>query len=99
MKHEIPEEMPKRIALRVTGLVQGVGFRWWCRQEATRLGLAGRVRNRSDGSVEIEAEGTAAAVAELRRRMEDGPAAARVRTVEARDPGPEELPRPFRIER
>ena len=48
--------------LRVRGLVQGVGFRHALCREARRLGLAGWVRNRHDGSVEAFLQGDAAAV-------------------------------------
>jgi acylphosphatase len=41
----------------VNGRVQGVGFRYWVRQEAESLGLAGSATNLSDGRVEIIAEG------------------------------------------
>jgi len=48
-----------RLRLVVEGHVQGVGYRWFVRESAQRLGLSGWVRNRDDGSVEIEAEGAA----------------------------------------
>ncbi len=44
--------------IHVTGYVQGVGFRWRTVREAGSLGIKGKVRNLSDGSVYIEAEGT-----------------------------------------
>jgi acylphosphatase len=47
----------KRLQARVTGRVQGVGFRYYVLGEAVRLGLTGWVRNRRDGSVEVLAEG------------------------------------------
>ena len=53
---------------RVTGRVQGVGFRWWTRSLATRLGLSGSVRNLSDGSVAVHARGTDDQLAELKAR-------------------------------
>jgi len=71
---------------RVTGRVQGVGFRWWTRAQALRLGLAGTVRNADDGSVEVQARGTDHAVAELERLLNQGPPHARVRAVEHFEP-------------
>lgn len=70
-----------RRRVRVTGRVQGVGFRESCRREAQRLGVAGTVRNRGDGSVEAEFEGTAAAVDQLVAWCRRGPRFAHVRDV------------------
>lgn len=67
---------------RVTGRVQGVGFRWWTRAQATRLGVVGTVRNAADGSVEVQARGPEPALAELERLLQEGPPHARVRAVE-----------------
>lgn len=46
-----------RLRIRVTGVVQGVGFRYYVVRRARLLGLAGWTKNRGDGSVEIEAVG------------------------------------------
>ena len=67
---------------RVTGRVQGVGFRWWATRTAEELGLRGSVRNRADGSVEVHVAGDARAVAAFRERLTRGPAGARVQGVE-----------------
>ncbi|GAB3131833.1 acylphosphatase [Marisediminicola antarctica] len=69
----------------VRGMVQGVGFRANARAEATRLGLSGFARNRSDGTVEVEAEGPDVAVAELVRWLHAGPPWAEVSSVEVTD--------------
>jgi len=45
--------MTVRMTAFVKGRVQGVGFRWFVRERARRLGLDGRVRNLADGSVEV----------------------------------------------
>lgn len=58
--------------------MQGVGFRWFVREAATGLGLAGWVRNLPDGSVEVVATGDAAALERLRTRLAAGPPGARV---------------------
>ena len=44
--------------IHVTGLVQGVGFRWNAAKEARARGIAGYIKNLSDGGVYIEAEGS-----------------------------------------
>jgi acylphosphatase len=66
----------------VTGRVQGVGFRWWTVGTAQRLGLRGWVRNRRDGSVEIQAIGPADRIETLALACETGPRAARVGAVQ-----------------
>ena len=66
---------------RVTGRVQGVGFRWWTRSLATRLGLSGSVRNEPDGSVTVHVRGTDAALRELEQLLRQGPPGARVAGV------------------
>ncbi|RKR73011.1 acylphosphatase [Frondihabitans australicus] len=68
----------------VSGVVQGVGFRWATRVEAARLGLVGYARNLVDGTVEIEAEGGAQELAELASWLDaGGPPSARVTSVDA----------------
>ncbi len=47
----------KRLHLIVSGVVQGVGFRWYTQRIATSLGLTGWVRNLQNGDVEIVVEG------------------------------------------
>ena len=66
------------------GRVQGVGFRAFAAREAQRLGLAGEVRNRADGAVDVEAEGERAALETLLETLRRGPPAAVVTDVEAR---------------
>ncbi len=53
------------------GCVQGVGFRWKAKHTASRLGISGWVRNLSDGSVEMEAEGTARDIFDLIEALKD----------------------------
>lgn len=89
----------ERRAYRVTGRVQGVGFRWWTRRTAERLGLRGTVRNARDGSVEIHAEGSGEALEEFRQRLEAGPPGARVEGVSSQEWDIDAAPRDFRIVR
>jgi acylphosphatase len=72
-----------RVHLLVSGLVQGVSFRYYAVEEARRLGVAGWVRNLSDGRVEAEAEGERSAVEALVAWCRRGPPAARVDDVAA----------------
>jgi acylphosphatase len=71
----------RAVDLHVTGRVQGVSFRWYAAREATRLGLAGWVRNEPDGSVRAHAEGPAEAIDEFVAWCRHGPPAARVASV------------------
>jgi acylphosphatase len=72
--------------LRLTGRVQGVGFRYAMQREAQRLGIAGWVRNRRDGSVEALAQGTPESVDALVAWARRGPPGARVADLQV-EPG------------
>jgi acylphosphatase len=67
----------------VRGLVQGVGFRWFAKELAESLGLSGWARNREDGSVELEAEGSTDSLDEFVRRLRTGNPAAKVLEIVA----------------
>ncbi len=71
----------RRIHAIVTGRVQGVSYRASTASEARRLGVVGWVRNRSDGSVELEAEGPEDKISELVSWCEKGPPSSRVSGV------------------
>lgn len=66
----------------VRGRVQGVGFRWFVRERARRLGLVGWVRNQRDGSVEVAARGTPDALRALEAALRAGPDGAHVTSVD-----------------
>lgn len=74
----------KQVQLVVRGRVQGVYFRAATQREARRLGLTGWVRNRSDGCVEIFAEGEEDSLKDLIAWSNRGPSAARVERVDVR---------------
>ncbi len=65
----------------VSGIVQGVGFRYFAQDEAERLQLAGFVRNLRDGRVEVYAIGSDENLARLRTLLERGPRGAMVQNV------------------
>ena len=71
----------RRVRAIISGRVQGVSYRAATADEATSLALVGWVRNRRDGSVELEAEGPADKIAALLAWCEQGPPAARVSRV------------------
>lgn len=63
----------KRLAFKVFGSVQGVGYRYFVLDTARELGISGWTSNRPDGSVEGEAEGEDASLDEFIRSIEAGP--------------------------
>jgi acylphosphatase len=83
---------------RVRGRVQGVGFRWFVEREAQTIGIAGWVRNRSDGTVEVLAQGTREQLFSLRSKLQQGPRASRVDNVEEVESEVQQEMKSFRIE-
>jgi acylphosphatase len=82
----------------VRGRVQGVGFRWFVREQARSLGLTGWVRNREDGSVEVFAAGDRRALQEFRALLRSGPPGAHVSDVDEQEGEPMAEPmNPFGI--
>ena len=75
----------KSVRARITGRVQGVGFRAWMEQTAERLGVRGWVRNRRDGSVEAVIAGDTSKVDEMLTMCWQGPPAAKVDGVSVDD--------------
>lgn len=75
--------MGERLYAVVRGYVQGVGFRAFVAREGRRLGLAGSVRNRADGTVEVVAEGDRRELEELLGALRRGPNEAEVQHVDA----------------
>jgi acylphosphatase len=71
-----------RIALRIKGRVQGVGFRFSALDEAARLGVTGWVRNTHDGDVELVAEGPEGQLERLIAWCQHGPRSAVITRVE-----------------
>jgi acylphosphatase len=77
----------------VSGMVQGVGFRWFVARHARTLGLAGYARNLADGRVEVVASGgDPGALNQLEGLLRSGPAHAQVDRVERHDEVEELVP-------
>lgn len=77
-----------RRRIRVTGQVQGVGYRYSCRREAESARVAGWVANRDDGSVEVVVEGSPDAVGSLVDWCRRGPAGGSVSDLEVSEEEP-----------
>jgi acylphosphatase len=75
----VQEKIAKRFF--VSGMVQGVGYRFFTARWAERLGVTGWVKNLGDGRVEVYAIGSPAALKEFRRELERGPTGAMVDDV------------------
>jgi len=65
----------------VSGMVHRVGYRYFARRVAQRLGVGGYARNLPDGRVEVYAVGSASKLAEFRAELERGPQGASVTGV------------------
>ena len=76
------------LRLRIEGSVQAVGFRYFAMGEARRLGIAGWIRNRSDGTVEALASGSTKAVEEFVAICMRGPPGARVTNLDLHQADP-----------
>jgi acylphosphatase len=75
----------ERMEVRITGRVQGVGFRWWARTRADALGLTGWVMNDDEErSVSLVAEGPTHRLDLFEQQLREGPPSARVEALEAR---------------
>jgi acylphosphatase len=85
------------VRVRVTGRVQGVGFRAFVVREASRLSLAGEVRNLPDGSVEAHAHGARGALETFVGSLSRGPSAARVEDTVVEWYDVAAVPRDFRV--
>jgi len=68
--------------ISVTGLVQGVGFRWFVEREAKKLGLVGYVKNLFNGDVEVEVEGDTGMIDELIKILRVGNRSSQVDDVQ-----------------
>jgi acylphosphatase len=71
----------KRLAITVSGRVQGVGFRFFSRDVAEELGLTGWVRNAPHHKVELEAQGEEGTLAIFCDRLRQGPRLSHVEDV------------------
>ena len=70
----------------ISGMVQGVGFRWFVARHARALGLGGYARNLADGRVEVVASGgESEGLTRLEELLREGPAHARVERLERQD--------------
>ena len=80
----LPADVPEaRLHATVSGVVQGVGFRYWTLGEAEKRGLVGFAGNLLDGTVEVTAEGTREDVEGLLAWLRSGDTPGRVDGVEA----------------
>jgi len=82
-----PQGLMERVTklLRIEGVVQGVGFRYFMQRRARALGVTGWVRNRTDGSVEAMVQGGADAIAAIIALARRGPPSAHVTDVKISD--------------
>ena len=87
----------RRLEVRVAGVVQGVGFRWFVSRHAREMNLSGWVRNLPGAGVEVVAEGPQEDLERLLLLVQSGPRSARVSDSEVSWAKPEGLKGPFDI--
>jgi acylphosphatase len=87
--------MALQARLTIKGRVQGVGYRDWAMTTGRHLGLAGWVRNLSDGSVEALIVGDETAVGTMIEACRKGPAMARVDAIDVEPVDLDVLPSGF----
>ena len=92
--------MPATVTRRylIAGRVQGVGYRYFTVRVARELGLAGWVRNLSDGRVEVVAAGAVRKLSRFEGELRLGPLRAEVRSLQIEEPAVEEAAPDGRIE-
>jgi acylphosphatase len=83
--------MVTSVRVRIEGRVQGVGFRYWVVREAERVGVAGWVRNRRDGSVEALFSGSETLIRRIVTRCHEGPPVAYVTRIQESVAEPPEI--------
>ncbi len=88
----------KLLEARVTGRVQGVGFRYYAQHTARSLGLTGWVRNEMDGTVSVVCEGDLPSLKRMAAWLEKGPPSAYVQHVEKRFKPYQGIYRTFTVE-
>jgi acylphosphatase len=89
--------MTRTVHVRVTGTVQGVGYRAFVERMASRLGLDGWVRNRRDGSVEAMFSGESRTVEAMLTACRSGPRLAVVADVAVEELGSAEAQSGFDV--
>ena len=75
----------KRIHIIVTGVVTGVGFRWWLKKEAEKRRIYGFVKNRTENEVETALFGHEKDVDDILKLCRKGPASSNVESIKIED--------------
>ena len=75
----------KKIHIIITGIVTGVGFRWWLKMEAEKKNIHGFVKNRTEDEVEALLLGHEKDVEDIVRLCRKGPASSKVKSIKIED--------------
>lgn len=89
--------MKIRYKIRVKGIVQGVGYRYFCARQAERYDITGYAKNLVDGSVEVDATGDKGLVLDFIKELRTGPSNSRVTSVTMDELPPEDNSNEFLI--